>query len=159
MTPAWLLDAVESYGTGELTTLSRGGPSTFPVATALDRERGLIITTSSVSYPAKINNIRRDPRIGLFYGFAQSSKIEEPPTIHLQGTALIRDESFEENMRVVGQFPRLVSGHPSLMRRLRQPRWRKLYQPYMTRVLIEITPERAIVRRSGHSSPEAIEWG
>ena len=159
--PDWVVDAIDSYSTGELTTIGRdGGPSTFPVAAALDRDRGLIITTTSVSYPAKIANVRRDSRFGIFFGYAPSSTAEHPPAVMVRGTATVDDESFERNARAIGRFPRLTSSHPSLLKRLERPWWRGLYRNYMTRVLIEMAPEDVLVWRDGAcgGTPEVFSW-
>lgn len=153
--PDWVLDSIGAYTTGELTTAAKSGyPSTFPVAVAFDRTAGQLVTTTSVGFPAKVANIRRDARIGIFLGYKISSSDSTAGAVHVQGHATVDDESFEMNLMSLARFPSLTEIQPELKRRMRNPRWRKLYQGYMTRVIITITPERVLAWRDPECSDE-----
>lgn len=142
--PEWVIDSIGAYTTGELTTAAKSGyPSTFPVAVAFDRAAGQLVTTTSVGFPAKVANIRRNAQVGIFLGYEISVR---PGTgaVHVQGRAAVNDESFEMNLMSLARYPSLTEIQPGLKRRMQNPRWRKLYQGYMTRVIITITPERVL---------------
>lgn len=143
--PEWVLTTIGAYTTGELTTAAKSGyPSTFPVAVAFDRPAGQLVTTTSVGFPAKVANIRRDARVGIFLGYGISSSDPNAGAVHIQGHATVDDENFEMNLMSLARYPSLTEIQPGLKRRMLNPRWRKLYQGYMTRVIITITPERVL---------------
>lgn len=158
--PEWVVASIGAYTTGELTTAAKSGyPSTFPVAVAFDRPAGQLITTTSVGFPAKVANIRRDARIGIFLGYEVSSSDPGAGAVHVQGRATVDDESFEMNLMSLARYPSLTEIQPGLKRRMRNPRWRKLYQGYMTRAIITITPERILAwrNRECNDEPEVFE--
>lgn len=146
--PEWVLDSIGAYTTGELTTAAKSGyPSTFPVAVAFDRATGQLVTTTSAGFPAKVSNIRRNSRVGLFLGYEVSSADRGAGAVHIQGQAAIEDDSFEMNLMSLARYPSLTEIQPGLKRRMRNPLWRKLYQGYMTRIIITIRPERVLAWR------------
>jgi hypothetical protein len=52
----------------ELATVGRdGAPQTWPAVPLLLRERGTILLTTSIGFPVKAANIRRDPRVSLLW--------------------------------------------------------------------------------------------
>lgn len=156
----WVIDAIDSYGTAELTTLARGRPATFPVAAVLDEERGVIVTTTSVAYPAKVNNLKADSRVGAFFGYAPSSALADPPLVHIQGRGRVIDDDFTANFIALARYPRMSKMPDSLRRHMSMPLWRRMYQAYMTRVIIEIEPVSLIAWRDRHCTapPERLDW-
>ncbi|RIK09917.1 MAG: pyridoxamine 5'-phosphate oxidase [Acidobacteria bacterium] len=158
--PEWVLDSIDAYTTGELTTAAKSGyPSTFPVAVAFDRPAGILVTTTSVGFPAKAANIRRDPRVGITMGYTVSSSDSGAGAVHIQGRAEADDRDFDMNLMSLARYPSLTEIQPGLKRRMRNPRWRKLYQGYLTRVIITITPERVLAWRDPEcgDEPEVFE--
>jgi hypothetical protein len=144
--PALFLDIIENYFTCEFTTLSsKGSPVTWPVSPRLLAD-GRFLLTTSIGLPQKAFNIRRNPKVSMLFSEPTGSGVAEPGAVLIQGDATAED-------RIVTD----VSSDPDLAALMetvftRQPAgafwstWagRRLMWPYYMRILIYVTPHRAL---------------
>jgi Pyridoxamine 5'-phosphate oxidase len=141
------LDIIDNYFTCEFTTLSRkGSPVTWPVSPRLLAD-GRFLLTTSIGLPQKAFNIRRNPKVSMLFSEPTGSDIAKPGAVLIQGDAKAED-------RIVTD----VSSDPDLTALMetvaeRQPAgvfWstrigRRLMWPYYMRILIYVTPRRALL--------------
>jgi Pyridoxamine 5'-phosphate oxidase len=140
------LDIIEEYFTCEFTTISRDGmPVTWPVSPRL-LDDGRFLATTSIGLPQKAFNIRRNPKVSMLFSEPMGSGIDEPGAVLIQGDAIAEDAIVSD-----------VSGDPDLAALMetvsrRQPSgsfWssslgRRIMWPYYLRLLIYVTPRRAL---------------
>jgi hypothetical protein len=159
--PAPFLDIIEKYFTCEFTTLSRNGsPVTWPVSPRLLAD-GRFLLTTSIGMPHKAFNIRRNPKVSMLFSEPTGSGVAEPGAVLIQGDATAED-------RIVTD----MSSDPDLAALLetiskRQPAgafWstsigRRVMWPYYMRILIYVTPRRALFwpTRDFATPPEELD--
>src|SRR3954447_15241178 len=123
--PARLTSFLEASVTTEYASLTRDGrPITVPLtpypgATTLDVSTGL-------TYPAKAERARRDPRVALLFADPVGTGLDEPPVVLVQGLATVRDGDLQAGTdRYVRQsmvkLPGAYEGTPWFM--LRRSGW------------------------------------
>ena len=158
--PTTFLDIIDKYFTCEFTTLSRdGSPVTWPVTPRL-LEDGRFLVTTSIGLPQKAYNIRRNPKVSMLFSEPKGSGIAEPGAVLIQGDA----NSDDRIVTTISSDPDLVALSETVIRR--QPAgsfwssWlgRRLMWPYYMRLLIYVTPRRAVFwpDRDFASSPEEL---
>ncbi len=77
----------------ELTTLARDGtPVTWPTAARYQIERGRFFITTSIGFPQKAFNIRRNPRVSLLFSDPTGSGLSVPPAVLVQGDAVVSND-------------------------------------------------------------------
>ena len=144
--PAAALDIIVNYRTCEFSTLSRdGSPQTWPVATRL-LEDGRLLLCTSIGMPQKAFNIRRNPKVSLLFSEPMGSGIPEPGAVLIQGDATAGDRIVTD----MSSDPELAALLETLF--ARQPSgafmssWigRRLFWSYYMRILIYVTPRRAL---------------
>jgi hypothetical protein len=140
------LDIIDNYFTCEFTTLSRdGSPQTWPVSPRLLADGRLLLTTS-IGLPQKAFNIRRNPKVSLLFSEPTGSGISEPGAVLIQGDAIAEDRIVTD----VSSDPDLAALMATVTKR--QPAgafwstWlgRRVMWPYYMRILIYVTPRRAL---------------
>ena len=136
--PAELAPVFERAVTVEYTSLTRTGrPIMVPVtpyvgSSTLDVSTGL-------TYPAKAERARRNPRVALLYSDDVGSGLDRPPVVLVQGLARVRDADLQAN---TDRYVRLTfSKLPAAMRGT--PRFvLSRLGAYFARIWIEVTPTR-----------------
>jgi hypothetical protein len=124
--------------TAEYATLTRAGtPVTVPTTPYIGSNGATIDVSTGLTYPAKAERARRDPRVCLLFADPVGSGMDESPVVLVQGLATVRDADLQANMdryvRVSTQkLPDTVKGQPRFA--LRRMAW------YYARIWIEITP-------------------
>ena len=136
--PQALDEVLERSITAEYATLTRlGRPVTVPT-TPYRSPTGLTIDVSTgLTYPAKAERARRDPRVALLFADPVGSKISDAPVALVQGLATVRDADLQANTdRYVElssrKLPATTKGTPAFV--LRRMAW------YYARIWIEVTP-------------------
>jgi hypothetical protein len=146
MSTSAAVDIIDRYFTCEFTTLSRDGtPVTWPVSPRLMAD-GRFLLTTSIGLPQKAFNIRRNPKVSMLFSEPTGSGVDIPGAVLIQGDATSED-------RVVTD----MSSDQDLVKLMetvtkRQPAgafwstWfgRRLMWPYYMRLLIYVTPRRAL---------------
>ena len=144
--PTTFLDIIDKYFTCEFTTLSRdGSPVTWPVSPRLQRD-GRFLVTTSIGMPQKAFNIRRNPKVSLLFSDPKGSGVDRPGAVLIQGDATAEERIVTD----MAADPELAALSETLMRR--QPAgsfWssqvgRRLMWPYYMRLLMYVTPRRAV---------------
>jgi hypothetical protein len=155
------LDIIDNYFTCEFTTLSRdGSPQTWPVSPRLLTDGRLLIATS-IGLPQKALNVRRNPKVSLLFSEPTGSGIKQPGAVLIQGDATSEDRILTDPLSDP-EFAALAETVST-----RQPAgalwttWlgRRLWWSYYMRLLIHVTPRRALFwpTRDFTSAPEELD--
>lgn len=127
----------------EFSTLAKDGtPITWPTLPFYDPDPGQFIVTTSVAFPQKAFNVRRNPRVSLLFSDPTGSGLTDPPAVLIQGDAEAPDEvdtsirGFEDRLRLV--FQRQPSGGIYSS----NPLMRHYFDWYYMRLQIIVTPRR-----------------
>lgn len=161
MSTSAAVDIIDRYFTCEFTSLSRdGSPVTWPVSPRLLAD-GRFLLTTSIGLPQKAFNIRRNPKVSLLFSYPTGSGVAKPGAVLIQGDATAEDRIVTD----VSSDPELAALAETLA--VRQPAgafWstfvgRKLMWPYYMRLLIYVTPRRALFwpTRDFASAPEELD--
>ncbi|MGY4650818.1 pyridoxamine 5'-phosphate oxidase family protein [Mycobacterium sp. URHB0021] len=85
------LAIIENYRTCEFTTVFRdGSPRTWPVSSLLLRHGRLLLCTS-IGFPQKAFNIRRNPKVSLLFSDPTGSGLSDSGAILIRGDAVAED--------------------------------------------------------------------
>jgi hypothetical protein len=137
--PPELLDVAERALTCEYASLTRAGaPVTVPT-TPYVGPAGSIDVSTGLTYPAKAERARRNPKVALLFADALGAGMGGAPVVLVQGHAAVRDADLQLNTdryvrSSLSKLPAAAKGQPkALLRRLAF---------YYARIWIEITPLR-----------------
>ncbi len=136
--PAGLRAVWEHSATAEYASLTRTGlPVTVPTTPYVGTGGRTLDVTTGLTYPAKAERARRDPRVCLLFADPVGSGIDDPPVVLVQGLATVRDADLQANtdryIRISTQkYPAAMKGQPRFV--LKRMGW------YFARIWIEITP-------------------
>lgn len=148
MSTSAAVDIIDRFFTCEFTTLARdGSPVTWPVSPRLLAD-GRFLLTTSIGMPQKTFNIRSNPKVSLLFSEPTGSGVAQPGAVLIQGDATADDRIVTDAL----SDPDLAALSETLA--ARQPAgafwstWvgRKLMWPYYIRLLIYVTPRRALFR-------------
>jgi hypothetical protein len=136
--PGEVLEVWERSVTSEYASLTRtGDPVTVPTTPYLGADGRTLDISTGLTYPAKAERARRDPRVCLLFADPVGSGLDHPVTVLVQGLATVRDSDLQANMdryiRVsIRKYPDVLKGQPRFI--LQRMGW------YFARIWIEITP-------------------
>lgn len=157
--PGWpevALPVLERAITVEYTSLTRAGaPVTVPLTPFLGRGGRTLDVSTGLTYPAKAERARRNPRVCLLYADAIGSGLADPPVVLVQGFATVRDGDLQANTdryvrETLAKLPAAFAGMPDLI--LRRLDW------YFARIWIEVTPTRIWWWEAKARDREPGEW-
>lgn len=138
--PAELLDVLERSVTCEyVSRTSAGVPIAVPTTPYVGE--GTIDVSTGLSYPAKAERARRDPRVALLFADPIGNRADRATVILIQGHAAVRDADLQANtdryIRLsMAKLPEAFEGQPKfLLRRLAY---------YYARIWVEVTPLRVL---------------
>ncbi|XVV17267.1 pyridoxamine 5'-phosphate oxidase family protein [Actinoplanes sp. CA-131856] len=139
-------DVLNAYKTCEFVTLSKDGtPLAWPTS-GITRPDGTFLLTTSVSYPQKAVNVRRDGRVALLFSEPYASGLDHPEQVLVTGTATCPDEIHTEPSGDLGDFwRRIFTLQPSSLKYLDWP-INRLADFYFFRLMIRITPSSVQTR-------------
>jgi hypothetical protein len=147
------LRALDAYRTCEFATLGRDGtPVAWPTAVRRGDDGTLLVTTS-VAFPQKALNVRRDDRVALLFSDPTGSGLTDPPQIVLSGRAVCADDVTGSPRGAEEYWRMLFERQPHSRLYVRRP-LRPLMDWYYLRLLITVTPERAAARPCMPAVPE-----
>jgi hypothetical protein len=133
---------LDAYRTCEFTTLGRDGtPLTWPVS-PMRQEDGTLLVTTSIGFPQKALNVRRDGRVGLLFSDPTGSGLADPPQLFIHGTAECASELTTSPEGLEDYWLMLYERQPS-SRSYTLPGLRSLTDWYYMRLLITVTPAHA----------------
>ncbi len=152
--PADLLELFERSITCEYASLTRAGaPVTIPTTPYVGR--GTLDISTGLTYPAKAERARRNPKVALLYADPIGAGLGDAPVVLVQGHAAVRDADLQANtdryVRVAAEkLPEVTKGQPkALLRR---------FTFYYARMWIEITPLRIRRWADRDLTQEPQEW-
>jgi len=136
--PGELVEVFERSITVEYATLTRDGrPVAVPTTPYMGDDRLTLDVSTGLTYPAKAERARRDPRVCLLFADPVGSGLTNPPVVLVQGLATVRDGDLQANTdryvrRSMDKLPAATKGQPAFV--LRRLAW------YYARIWIEVTP-------------------
>ncbi|MFL5648433.1 MAG: pyridoxamine 5'-phosphate oxidase family protein [Chloroflexota bacterium] len=135
-------DQIDAYRVAEFVTLARdGSPVGWPLNPELEGDR--LVFSTGYAYPGKARNAERDPRVAVLYSDPTASgRTDRDPLVLVQGRCEVLDKDLQANTeRYVAQHIRTAS---PLAPMLKVPILRQLMVGYMTRIWMEVVPERVL---------------
>jgi hypothetical protein len=154
--PADIVPVIERFITCECATLTQhGSPITQPVTPYWGEDGRTIDVSTGLTYPAKAERARRNPKIALLFSDPTGSGLGSPPTVLVFGKAAVRDRNLQAGMdRYVRlsmqKAPAAYKGMPRFM--LQRQAW------YFARIWIEVTPEQILWWPDGDTSRTPQRW-
>lgn len=134
-------DIINTYRVAEFVTLAwDGSPVCWPLFP--DYDAGRLIFSTGYVYPTKARNAQRNPRVAaLFSDPTASGRSDDDPFVLVQGIAEVFDQDLQRNTeRYVDQ---LLHKGPAMFRiTLQIPVLRQFLVGYLTRIWIEMTPQK-----------------
>ena len=153
--PSALLDVFERAVTCEYASLTRAGsPVTVPTTPYVGANATLDVSTG-LTYPAKAERARRNPKVALLFADAIGAGARDAPVVLVQGHAAVRDADLQANTdryarESVMKLPASVEGQPKALLR------RMVF--YYARIWVEVTPVRMRWWPDRSLSGEAQVW-
>lgn len=142
----------------EFATLGRDGtPIAWPVV-ALYRDRGFVLSTS-IGFPVKAANVRRDPRVSLLFSDATGSGLADPPSVLVQGRATVDEGVHTWGDDLGAHWRRVASLQPMSRHMSGSPPARWFMDWYYMRLVLRVTPETVRWWPGGDTSAAPREVG
>lgn len=144
--PTALHETLQAYRTCEFATLTKSGaPVAWPTS-GLVRADGTILLTTSLGYPQKAFNVRRDGRVALLFSDPTASGLKQPEQILVRGEATCPDEIHvrpEGDLETFWEL--LLARQPHSQSYLDWP-MTAMTDFYYMRLLITVTPTEVVQR-------------
>ena len=154
--PEELLPLFEKAITVEYASLTRAGsPVTFPLTPYVGEDGLTLDVSTGLTYPAKAERARRNPKVALLYSDALGSGLAQAPVALVQGLATVRDADLQANTDryvrlALAKLPDVYEGQPKFM--LRSVAW------YFARIWIQVTPMRILWWPAGRLDEPPQDW-
>lgn len=138
--PDAVLPVFDRAITVEYSSLTKAGaPIMTPLTPYVGEDRRTIDVSTGVTYPAKAERARRNPRVCLLFSDPVGSGLAAPPVVLVQGLATVRDRDIQANtdryVRLsLQKMPEAYKGQPRFLLRS--------LKAYFARMWIEVTPTR-----------------
>ena len=142
--------------TVEYTSLTRAGlPIMVPLTPFLGEDQLSVDVSTGLTYPAKAERARRNPKVCLLFSDPVGSGLTNPPIVMVQGLTTVRDADIQANTDryvrlALAKLPAAYKGLPPLvLRRL---------TGYFARIWIQVTPTRIWWWESRSLDSEPHQW-
>lgn len=154
--PEDILDIVKKSLTCEYASLTRRGvPITIPLISFIGEDGRTLDVTTGLTYAAKAQRARNNPRVCLQYSEPLGSALDKPPVVLIYGAATVRDADLQANTdryvrlstRLFAEFDIQIPGFF-----LKTMTW------YYARIWIKITPMRILWWEGGDLDKEPKTW-
>ena len=131
------------FRTCEFSTLARDGtPITWPTLPFYEAARGRFVVTTSIGLPQKALNVRRDPKVALFFSEPTASGLVTPPAVLVQGDAVAPNEVVTTVAGFEEQFEEVFRRQPASTMYSANPLARAYFDWYYMRLMMYVTPRR-----------------
>src|SRR3989440_1283373 len=147
----------DRFVTTEYTTIDgRGQPITWPVTPYYGPGAPTIDLTTGLGYPKKADDAAANPQVALFFSDPTGCELDDPPTVLVQGTALVDDRDLDANRE---RYARESSDKLPAAQSMTPPKpVQRLFGWYFTRIYVRVRPERVFVWRDGpDGEPELLD--
>jgi hypothetical protein len=145
--PPDLVPTLRAYRTAELATVGRSGvPIAWPTSVLVADDGGSVLLGTSIGFPQKAHNVRREPRVALLFSDPTGSGSERLPQVLVQGTATCTDEIVTSPVGNEGYWRRLWELQPLGRVWDSTPVTRWLMDWYYMRLMITVAPGRVLTR-------------
>ena len=132
---------LENFRCCEFSTIARDGtPLTWPTTPLLLADRGQLLLTTTIGFPVKAANVRRDPRVSMLFSDATGSGLASPPTVLVGGIATVDDDVQTWTDDLAAHWRRITSLQPAGKNFSGSPPARWFMDWYFMRLLIRVTP-------------------
>ncbi|MGY1616768.1 pyridoxamine 5'-phosphate oxidase family protein [Geodermatophilus sp. SYSU D00691] len=154
--PAHLTELARRALVCEYATLTRDGrPVTWPVTPYPGEDGATVDVSTGLTYPAKAERARRNPRVALLFSSAGEAELSGAPTVLVQGLATVRDGDLQANTdrylrESRAKLPQAYKGMPAFL--LRRLDW------YLARIWVQVTPLRVLTWPGGRLDREPEHW-
>ncbi|MCE5288987.1 MAG: hypothetical protein LLG14_07045 [Nocardiaceae bacterium] len=138
--PAELMPVFDGAITVDYTSVTgSGNPITVPLTPYLDVDARTLDVSTGLTYAAKAERARRNPKVSLLYSDPLGSSAVNPPVVLVQGYATVCDRDLQSNTdryvrESMAKLPAGYKGQPRFV--LRTLDW------YFARIWIKVTPTR-----------------
>lgn len=140
---------LSSYLTCEAATISRSGtPIAWPVTGVWRPDEQTFALSTSIGFPQKAFNIRRDPRVALLFSDPTGSGLDQAGQVLLQGEAECTDEIVTKFSQNADVWQRVAQAQPSSRTLSSNRILRRLLDVYYMRLFITVTPTVVTARPS-----------
>ncbi|WDZ84219.1 pyridoxamine 5'-phosphate oxidase family protein [Micromonospora cathayae] len=141
-----LAATLDAYRTCELVTVGRdGSPAAWPTS-GMVRADGTILLTTSIGYPQKAFNVRREPRVALLFSDPTGSGLTDPAQILVRGVADCPDQVHTDPTGELADFwARMFARQPKCRGYLDWPAT-TVTDFYFMRLLITVAPTEVSTR-------------
>ena len=136
---------IKRYRTCEFSTFFHDGtPQTWPVSPLLLQD-GRFLLCTSIGFPQKAFNIRRNPKVSLHFSEPTGSGLSSAGAVLICGTAVAEDRVIADMTSVpeLGELVRIVMGRQPSSRFMSSFVGRRVFPSYYWRLAIYVTPVRA----------------
>ena len=158
--PAELVPALRAYRTAEFATVGRSGvPIAWPTAVLASDDGSSVLLGTSIGFPQKAFNVRRNPRVALLFSDSTGSGDPALPQVLVQGTAQCADEVITSPVGNEGYWSRLWQLQPAgkVYDTNAVTRW--IMDWYYMRLMITVTPMRVVTRHPSHAARPLVVPG
>jgi general stress protein 26 len=155
-----ILNIINNYRTCEFATISKSSrPSAHPVTPWYRDGMDHILVTTSIGFPQKIYNIRRNPKVSLLFSNPTASGITSGAMVAVQGDARLAD-SLTTLDELEDFWRQMYRWQPASKAYSRTALSRYLFDWYYIRMRIYVTPRRVLYWPSGDFShnPEVMDF-
>lgn len=145
--PSEVEAVLHHFFTCEITTINKGSqPLTWPNLPYYDVPQGRIVLTSSIAFPVKTYNARRNPKVGLLYSDPTGSGLTDPPAVLVQGDATVDEMVKDEYQQLaIDIFVESTRRQPSARQYVGNGLARRLFLFYFQRIAVFVQPRRILV--------------
>jgi hypothetical protein len=118
------------------------------------------VVTTSVAFPQKAHNAKRDPNVSLLYSYPMGSGLPQPtPVVLVQGLATVEDD-LAANARVFADMAERFSEMQKSFAEVWNSRfWRWWHKYYLIRIFLRIQPTRILSWQDGDQSKAPLVLG
>ncbi len=143
--PSELLMVLQEFRTCEFTTISKHGtPVTWPVSARYLTDQGHFLLTTTIGFPQKAFNIRRNPHVSMLFSNPTGSGLVKPASVLVQGDATVSDQVITSVNQVEGLreywLESIIKRQPHSEMFIGNPLMHVMMDWYYMRLVISVTP-------------------
>ena len=142
-------EVIENYRTSEFLTIAKSGvPIAWPTNAVFRPESGSLVLSTSIAWPHKAYNVRRDGRVAMLFSDPTGSGLVNGSAsqVLVQGTAICTKQLSIAPGPDADLWRRIFAIQPSAQKYPFNPLIRRVMDIYFMRLIITVTPDAVTVR-------------